>query len=176
MSSRSKLAGRGVPAAFVLVSAASSALTIPAKTALSPWDSAALTRARTGAVQRLRGSECLKLLTDFTDAEGRSLQANLESFGVTAADYLQTIDFRDGSKNGSCRQATVQLTTFPRLPAVYVCPGGPSILGSRFAQTQIRNPELAEYMLIHELLHTLGLGENPPTSLEITDRVRARCR
>jgi hypothetical protein len=31
-------------------------------------------------------------------------------------------------------------------------------------------------MVIHEMLHTLGLGENPPTTLEITERVRARCR
>jgi hypothetical protein len=31
-------------------------------------------------------------------------------------------------------------------------------------------------MVIHEILHTLGLGENPPTSVEITQRVEARCR
>jgi hypothetical protein len=37
-------------------------------------------------------------------------------------------------------------------------------------------------MVIHEILHTLGLGEAPqpgaPTSIEITQRVeaRARCR
>jgi len=29
--------------------------------------------------------------------------------------------------------------------------------------------------MIHEALHTLGLGENPPTSAEITERVLARC-
>jgi hypothetical protein len=26
------------------------------------------------------------------------------------------------------------------------------------------------------MLHTLGLGENPPSSFEITQRVRDRCR
>jgi hypothetical protein len=31
-------------------------------------------------------------------------------------------------------------------------------------------------MVIHEILHTLGLGENPPTSIEITQRVESRCR
>ncbi len=30
-------------------------------------------------------------------------------------------------------------------------------------------------MVIHEMLHTLGLGENPPTSIEITQRVKGRC-
>jgi hypothetical protein len=29
--------------------------------------------------------------------------------------------------------------------------------------------------LIHEMLHTLGLRENPPTSTEISRRVQARC-
>ena len=29
--------------------------------------------------------------------------------------------------------------------------------------------------MIHEFLHTLGLGENPPTSQEITERVSNRC-
>ena len=175
MSSRSKLASRGVPAAFVpLLFAAATASGLPA--ALSAWDQAALKRARDGAAQRLRGTECLKLLSDFTDSKGGSLQANLDTLEMSAADYIQTIDFRDGSGNQSCRQKTVQLTTFRHLPVVYVCPAGLSVLGSRFAQIQIHNPALAEYMLIHEMLHTLGLGENPPSSLEITSRVISRCR
>jgi hypothetical protein len=37
------------------------------------------------------------------------------------------------------------------------------------------HPEEAEAALIHEMLHTLGLGENPPRSRDITARVRARC-
>jgi hypothetical protein len=32
-----------------------------------------------------------------------------------------------------------------------------------------------EILLIHEFLHTLGLGENPPTSDAITQRVAVRC-
>jgi hypothetical protein len=41
------------------------------------------------------------------------------------------------------------------------------------------NPQQPEYVvatLIHEILHTLGLGENPPSSREITARVLSRCR
>jgi hypothetical protein len=30
--------------------------------------------------------------------------------------------------------------------------------------------------VVHELLHSLGLGENPPTSREITAQVLKRCR
>jgi hypothetical protein len=30
-------------------------------------------------------------------------------------------------------------------------------------------------VIIHEMLHSLGLGENPPSSKEITLRVMQRC-
>jgi hypothetical protein len=33
----------------------------------------------------------------------------------------------------------------------------------------------ADVLLIHEMLHSLGLGENPPSSREITEHVVARC-
>jgi hypothetical protein len=38
------------------------------------------------------------------------------------------------------------------------------------------NEAVAEATVIHEALHTLGLGENPPTSREITAGVLKRCR
>ena len=40
----------------------------------------------------------------------------------------------------------------------------------------LHEPRLAEALVIHEMLHTLGLGENPPTSTEITKRVEGRCQ
>jgi hypothetical protein len=46
---------------------------------------------------------------------------------------------------------------------------------SRLAQLHLRNPVLAESIVIHEMLHTLGLGENPPSSQEITQQVKRRC-
>ena len=52
---------------------------------------------------------------------------------------------------------------------VYVC-------GRAFKDLAERNPERAQAIVIHEALHTLGLGENPPSSAEITARVLARCR
>jgi hypothetical protein len=33
----------------------------------------------------------------------------------------------------------------------------------------------AEAYVIHEMLHSLGLGENPPSSLAITAKVMSRC-
>jgi hypothetical protein len=51
---------------------------------------------------------------------------------------------------------------------VFICP-------VRFVEIERGNPEYAEATLIHELLHSLGLGENPPRSREITQRVLSRC-
>jgi len=46
----------------------------------------------------------------------------------------------------------------------------------RVATGRDENPWLSEFMVIHEMLHTLGLGENPPSSFEITEQVMRRCR
>jgi hypothetical protein len=58
--------------------------------------------------------------------------------------------------------------TAPGSRVVYVC-------GRRFAEAQSRSATRAELVVLHEALHTLGLGENPPDSLEITRRVGQRC-
>jgi hypothetical protein len=39
----------------------------------------------------------------------------------------------------------------------------------------MRDSSTSEILIIHEVLHTLGLGENPPPSADITARVMARC-
>jgi len=178
MSPRSKLAGRRVVAAVVLTFVPCA--TVPAGPRFAPisnWDAAALERARTGAALRLQGAECHKVLSDFTDPEGHTLLANLEPWQQTASEYLQqAVIFLDGSTLQNCRKGTVPLVTSRGQLPVFVCPAGGSTPGSRFARIQVENPTLAEVMVIHEMLHTLGLGENPPTTFEITDRVMARCR
>jgi hypothetical protein len=134
---------------------------------LNPFDEGAVARAREGAARKLRDPECQKVFTDFKDGEGRPLQENLEKWGVTAAEYLQMIPFLDGSAQKLCRWSKVDLVTTPGTPRVLVC--------GQFANTQVRDPWLAEDIVIHEMLHTLGLRENPPTSIEITKRVKGRC-
>jgi hypothetical protein len=144
---------------------------------LSSRDQGALERARTGAALRLEDSSCQQVLSDFKDPEGRTLLANLETWQKAPSDYLrEAITFLDGSTLQNCRKGTVPLVTSRGQLPVFVCPAGGSTPGSRFARIQIENPSLAEVMVIHEMLHTLGLGENPPTTFEITDRVMARCR
>jgi len=136
--------------------------------ALSKVDHAAVERARDGAARRLRDPECQKVLEDFRDGDGRPLRESLENWSVSAAEYVQMIPFLPGARHPLCLRGNVTLVSTPGLPRVYVC--------SRFAVTQVSEPDLAEAMVIHEMLHTLGLGENPPSSIEITKRVQRRCR
>jgi peptidoglycan hydrolase-like protein with peptidoglycan-binding domain len=161
---------RAVLASAILVAATSANAAAPLT--LTGWDARAVSSARTGALKRLESDECRKVLTDFTDAQGRSLQQNLEEWGASAAEYVGIIPFVDGSSQALCRKTKTALVATPGVRRVFVC--------KTFAEVQLRQPGIAESMVIHEILHTLGLGEAPmsgqPTSLEITQRIEARCR
>jgi len=178
MRRRSKLflASCAFAAVATILVAAPSASAVSKPSPLSPQNARAMERARTGAAMKLRKPECQKLFNDFTDAQGRTLRENLEARGLNAPDYLQTITFVDGSSTRSCRLGGwVLLVARPGLGSISVCPVDGSPFDSRLAQVQLRNPGYAESIVIHEMLHTLGLSENPPTSEEITRRVQLRC-
>jgi hypothetical protein len=49
------------------------------------------------------------------------------------------------------------------------------VCGRRFAEVSLSRPVYGDAVFIHEMLHALGLGENPPTSSVITRQVIARC-
>lgn len=121
-----------------------------------------------GAQRRLAAERCGKVFGDFTDASGRTLQQNLDALALTPADYLDQIVFYDGIDSGRCRSSNVLAMTMPGSRAVIVC-------GARFAAARQSHPRLAEVIIIHETLHTLGLGENPPSARDITARVLERC-
>jgi hypothetical protein len=128
----------------------------------------ALRRATMGARQRLAQHECQQVFSEFKDASGRSLQEKLDALGQTAASYLGLILFADGAKLRRCQDPNIFAMTDPGGRVVYVC-------GRQFAFVDGNNPTLTEAFLIHEELHSLGLGENPPSQKEITARVLARC-
>jgi hypothetical protein len=132
-----------------------------------PADAAAVTKAVRGAIRRLERDACLRIFSEFADMAGRPLQAGLDALGLTAPAYLQIVGFYDGSAQRRCERSTIQAFTTPGHRVVFVCP--------RFTRMQLGEPAAAEMVVLHEVLHTLGLGENPPTSTEITRRVTARC-
>jgi hypothetical protein len=125
----------------------------------------AIRRAVEGAGARLARLGCREVLSDFTDDAGERLETRLLASGRGPAQALALVRFFDDRTAPHCRASTAMAFTHPGSQVVRVC-------GREFRK---RNREAAEIILIHEFLHVLGLGENPPTSDEITERVAARC-
>jgi hypothetical protein len=127
-------------------------------------------RAIAGAARRLGDDRCRGVLSDFSsEAEGRPLAAVLAERGRTPQEHLASVEFVDGSEKAACAHGE----SFAGMirsgdDVVYVCP-------TRFRELARANPAAADAVVLHEMLHTLGLGENPPTSLQITARVLERC-
>jgi len=142
---------------------------------LNAYDRSVVERVRARAAAKLDDPECGKLLTDFKDGGGRTLESNLQPWGVNVSGYLLQLSFLDGSPLPACRKREVMMTVIPGVPRVFVCPAGGGRATSRLAQVEFASGSVAEAMVIHEMLHTLGLGENPPSTFEITERVRERC-
>ena len=123
-----------------------------------------LAQAIEGAARRLRRLECRRVLSDFKDPSGSVLETNLIRLALHPADYLlQFVWFADGSHMSQCK-ARIAAFTEPGSRVVFVC--------GRHFEHRSRGSELE---IIHEILHTLGLGENPPSSDTIARQVAARC-
>ena len=121
-------------------------------------------RALTNARAQLAEPACRQVLSEFADQAGRPLQESLDALQQQPDEYLSSLFYYDGSGTPDCRPAVAAATTRGS-HVVLIC-------ADRFVRT--RWPD-GEVTLIHEMLHSLGLGENPPTSLEISRRVRMRC-
>ena len=110
---------------------------------------------------------CRAVLTDFHDQDGRFLAERLVALHVDLQTYLSMVVFIDGTRHVRCDSAALAFTV-PGSRVVRVC-----VDELKRGWQQDRAYTIAG--LIHEMLHTLGLGENPPSSKEITARVGARC-
>ena len=128
----------------------------------------AVTRALVGGDRLLAEPACQEVLTDFHDASARTLKEVLDTNDVSARGYLRWIVFSDGRGLKACSNKASLAVTEPGSRVVFICP-------TAFVEAAWGNPEETEATLIHEMLHSLGLGENPPRSREITERVRVRC-
>ena len=134
---------------------------------LSPFGQAALRRAIDLARAKLAGPDCSDVYEDFTLQNGVTPRHVLDGLGMTPSELLESLVFIDGGWDRVCRTGRAALTTTPGSRVIHVCPG--------FAQLQLRDPERSACLIIHESLHALGLGEDPPSSSEITHRVERRC-
>ena len=128
----------------------------------------ALVRSLSGAAEWLEAAKCQELLSEFTDLRGRPLKERLAELGVTLAAYLRIVVFEDGERHRPCEPPGVLAFTSPNSRIVQVC-------GRAFARAWKREPEEGRAAIIHEVLHSLGLGENPPAPRDITYRVKQLC-
>jgi hypothetical protein len=119
------------------------------------------------ALAKLALPGCPGVYEDFELPNGGTPRSELDRIGIGPEELLESLVFIDGSRDPVCRIGRAVLTTTPGSPVIRVCPG--------FAQFQLRDPGLSASLIIHESLHTLGLGENPPSSSEITQHVERRC-
>jgi hypothetical protein len=132
-----------------------------------PAERMALALAIRGALVKIARPECEGLLDEFADAGGRPLRASLAAEGVGAPDYLRRVLFYDAPPE-ACFGLVLAGAHQAGSRVIRVC-------GRRFARTFSESASHAEAVVIHEMLHALGLGENPPTSAYITERVIDRC-
>lgn len=133
------------------------------------WESASVRGALRGAQRRLANPGCQQVLRDFSDASGRTLRQNLDGLGQTPEGYLDMLIFYDAAGSGRCADSNILAMTSPGNRAIFVC-------GAQFAKKGMTDRRLTEIILIHEALHSLGLGESPPSPSAITAQVMLRCR
>jgi len=136
-----------------------------------PFRAAAVRKAVLGAFDSLGDGKCQGIFSDFRDASGQTLQEKLDALGETGQSYLKLVLFYEGSDQRAChssRGQDISAATATGSRVVFIC-------GGNFLQGRRPKPFYPEPLIIHGTLHSLGLGENPPTSDEITWRVFSRC-
>ncbi len=120
------------------------------------------------ARRRLSDSRCADVLTDFEDVGGRRLDLKVADLHHTAAAYLSYGPLLRRPADAECGFKSTLAWTNTGSRAVHVC-------SNQFLAQQRWNVGYTANTLIHEMLHTLGLGETPPDPRVITTRVADRC-
>jgi len=121
-----------------------------------------------GASEWLQAPKCQGLLTEFSDRRGRALTERLGELRMSLTEYVTALIVEDGETYRQCGEQGVLAFTVVGSRIIHVC-------GRAFARAAQRDAEEARATMVHELLHSLGLGENPPSPRYITYRVKELC-
>src|SRR5512132_864651 len=132
-----------------------------------PVAAKALRTALDRAWTSLQDPGCQRVLVAFSDRTGRSLEARLAAFGIGVQEHLTRLVFIDNTREQRCETGVLAFTE----PGTYVV----RLCVDEFKRTWQQDPRHVVAAVIHEMLHSLGLGENPPTSNEITKTVLQMC-
>ena len=151
-----------------LATARSGSGATPSILAIAGQERFAIERAVAVAARRLADAGCRLVLADFEDRSGRTLADNLAALGKDAVEFFNELYFVDDRETPCCLTRGTLAFTAPGHRVIHVC-------GRRFAAVSLNRSVYGDAVMIHEMLHALGLGENPPRSSEITARVLSRC-
>ena len=121
-----------------------------------------------GAAARLARPNCQEIFADFEDEFGQRLSTKLATSGKRPLDAFGELRFLDDRGARQCLRSGIVAFTEIGSSSIRVC-------AKRFRLAFQWNRRATEVAVIHEFLHALGLGENPPSSRAITERVRVRC-
>jgi hypothetical protein len=119
------------------------------------------------AAARLLDPDCVKVLTDFQTTNGGTPAGQLAAWGIDIQTYMTWVTFMDDSRHQLCEKGGLFFTS-PGSRVVRVC-------AAQLKLIRHHSPGYLAALFIHEILHTLGLGESPPSSEEITRHVMLRC-
>ena len=128
----------------------------------------AATSALKGASRWLARPKCQTLFLEFKDERNLPLTAKLRELDTDPEGYLRMVLFLDGAQSATCRRHGVLAFTAQGSRVVYLC-------GRDFERAWRRDVAEVQATVIHELLHSLGLGENPPSPRAITHRIQQLC-
>lgn len=120
------------------------------------------------AAERLGTRPCALLLTDYTDRwTGLTLAEGLALSGRTVSEHVRSLRFQ-GSRTLRPRGGRrVFALTVPATPVVTLCREDLLLVQGRHT--------FVTAVVIHEVLHTLGLRDDVPSSVAITEQVLRRC-
>ena len=120
------------------------------------------------AARRLDAQPCSLVLSDFRDAQtGLTLAENLATTGRSASEHVRSLWFRGAPGIRPFLGRRVFAFTAPASSAVFLC---------REDLLRIQNqPRMLTAIVLHEVLHTLGLRNDHPSSVSITEQVLERC-
>ena len=121
------------------------------------------------AARLLENGACRLLLRDFSDDRtGLPLEETLAALDTSPAIFLRSIRFRSGREDPRCFSPYRMAYVVPGNRDVVICPALYNGVHRQYGDSTV-------VIVLHEALHAMGLGENPPGSREITTAVEHRC-
>ena len=129
----------------------------------------AIMRAVDGAARRLASPECQRVLTDFTDPEGRTLAENLARLGKTPIEFFNSLYLWEDRETPRCLHRGTLAFTAPGQVVIRIC-------SRRFKEVALEQPRFGDAVLIHGCCTRWGWARTRRAAATSRSRCWHRCR